>query len=69
MWVEIGLRVQVFGCPGHHHIYLSQINQLWKFQNIPITSKEAANLTKIENIVKFRRSFGKAPALPALGNK
>ena len=68
-WEKIGFRMQVFGCPGHHHKYLSQINQLWKFHNIPITSKEAANLSKIEKIVRFRSSFGKAPVLPALGNK
>jgi hypothetical protein len=47
MWVEIGIRVQIFGCPGHHHKYLCQINRFWEFQNVPITSKEAANLTKI----------------------
>ena len=36
---------------------------------MPITSNEAANLAKIEKMGRFRSRFGKAPALPALGNE
>ena len=60
-WVKIGFWVQVFGCPSHHHEYLGQLNQLWKYQNMPMTSKEAANLTKIEKCRDFEVELARLP--------
>ena len=65
----MGENSQVFGYPTHHHEYLIQSNYFWKFQDMPMTSEEAAILKKSEKLVRNRSQLCKTPVLSALGNK
>ena len=67
--LKMGENRQVFGYPAHHHEYLIQSNYFWKFQDMPMTSEEAAILKKSEKLVRNRSQLCKTPVLSALGNK